>query len=81
MSRKRAIQNALGRLGMQASPKQVVAALADFGIDVTEGLVRRVKVEMLEETAKAERQRLKIPDYQRRIHRPPKTPPHRGSRS
>jgi hypothetical protein len=31
-SRSRAIQNALARLGMAASPAQVVAALAEFGI-------------------------------------------------
>ena len=31
ISRTRAIQNTLARLGMQASPKQVVAALAELG--------------------------------------------------
>jgi hypothetical protein len=60
MSKTRAIQNTLGRLGMQASPKQVVAALADFGISVNERLVSQIKVEMLKEAAKVERQRLKV---------------------
>jgi hypothetical protein len=43
-SKTRAIQNTLARLGMQASPEQVVAVLAEFGIDVTEALVRQVKM-------------------------------------
>ncbi len=46
-SKARAIRNTLARLGMQASPKQVVAALAGFGIDVSEGLVRPVKLKTL----------------------------------
>ena len=53
-SKARAIQNALARLGMQASPEQVVAALADLGIVVNEALVRQVKVEMLKQAAKVE---------------------------
>jgi hypothetical protein len=43
ISRTRAIQNALARLGMQARPAQVVAALADIGIVVNEALVRQVR--------------------------------------
>jgi hypothetical protein len=39
---------------MQASPKQVVAPLTEFGIDVTETLVRLVKVQMLKRVAKVE---------------------------
>ena len=81
-SRSRAIQNAVARLGMQASPKQVVAALAEFGIDVSEGLVRRVKVEMLKQAAKVERQQVQIPKTQRpQVRNPPKVPPRRGFRS
>ena len=53
-SKARAIQNALARLGMQASAKQVVAALAGFGIDVTDAQVCQVKVEMVKQAAKAE---------------------------
>src|SRR5262249_50879225 len=41
IGRTKAIQNSLARLGMQASPKPVVAALAEFGIDVNEALVTR----------------------------------------
>jgi hypothetical protein len=78
-SQARAIQNTLTRLGMQASPRQVVAALADFGIGVAEALVRRVKVEMLKEAAKVEWQRVKRPHHceRRQIRLPPKKPPSR----
>ena len=82
IGRTRAIQNALARLGMQASPEQVVAALAEFGIDVTEALVRRVKVEMLKRVAKVERQQVKALEAERpKVRRPPKVPPRRTFRS
>ena len=81
-SKRRVIQNALARLGMQASPKQVVAALAEFGIDVTEALVRQVRVEMLKQAAKVERQLVRTPQIERpQVRRPPKLPPRRGFRS
>ena len=81
-SRTTAIQNALARLGMQASPKQVVAALAEFGIDVTEALVRRVKMEMLKRAAKTERQQMRTPQVKHpQVRRPPKVPPRRSHRS
>ena len=77
MGRRRAIQKTLGRLGMQASNREVVAALADCGMGVTEELVRQVKVEMLKEASKVERQKVRVPDrFQRRQMRlPPKIPP------
>ena len=79
MGRRRAIQKTLGRLGMQASNQEVVAALAECGTSVTEELVRQVKVEMLKEAAKVERQKVTVPDrFQRRQMRlPPKIPPSR----
>src|SRR5262249_43350587 len=81
-SKKRAIQNALARLGMQASPKQVVAFLANFGIDVNEALVRRVKVEMLKQAARVQRQQVKVPNAVRStVRRPAKVPPRRSFRS
>ena len=81
-SKTRAIQNALDRLGMQASPEQVVAALAEFGIDVTETLVRRVKMEMLMRVAQVKRQQMQIPRAGRSpVRRPPKVPPRRSHRS
>lgn len=79
MGRRRAIQKTLGRLGMQASNQEVVAALAECGMSVTEELVRQVKVEMLKEAAKVERQKVTVPDrFQRRQTRlPPRIPPSR----
>ena len=81
-SRTRAVQNTLARLGMQASPAQVVAALAEFGIDVDEGLVRHVKVDMLKQAARIERQQVRTPQVERpQVRRPPKVPPRRSHRS
>ena len=81
-TRARAIQNALARLGMQATPEQVVAVVASFGIDVTEALVRQVKVQLLKRVAKVERQQMQIPGAGRsQLRRPPKVPPRRGHRS
>jgi hypothetical protein len=80
VSRKRAIQNTLGRLGMQASNKEVVAALAEIGIGVTEGLVHQVKVEMLKQAAGVERQRFTGSvrmNRQQQVRLPPKLPPSR----
>jgi hypothetical protein len=81
-SKTRAIQNTLARLGMQSSPAQVVVALAEFGIDVNEGQVRQVKVDMLKQAAKIERQRVQSPRAGRpQVRRPPKVPPRRSFRS
>ena len=78
MSRARAIQNTLDRLGMQARPAQVVAALADIGIVVNEALVRQVRVEMLKQAAKVERQQVRTPHIERpQVRCPPKRPPRR----
>jgi hypothetical protein len=81
-SRTRAIQNTLARLGMQASPEQVVAALANFGIDVNEGLVRQVKLEMLKQAAKVKRQQVRTPQVEQpQVRRPSKVPSRRSHRS
>ena len=81
-SKTTAIQNTLARLGMQASPKQVVAFLASFGIDVSEGRVHRVKIEMLKQAAQVEWQRVKPLEAERpQVQRPPKVPPRRSHRS
>ena len=48
-SLRRAVQNELYRLGMQAKSEEVVAALAQCDIEVSEELVERVKVEMLKD--------------------------------
>jgi hypothetical protein len=47
---KRAIRNALFRLGLHATPKAVAHALAQQGVQVDEECVRLVRFEMLKET-------------------------------
>ena len=82
ISKTTVIQNTLARLGMQASPKQVVAFLASFGIDVNEALVRQVKADMLKQAAKVERQQVRTPQVERpQVRRPPKVPPRQSHRS
>ena len=81
ISKTRAIQNALARLGMPAGSAQVVAALADIGIVVNEALVRQVRVKILKQAAKVERQQVKTPQIERpQVRRPPKLPPRRSHR-
>ena len=43
-SKKNAIRNALGQLGWHAKGRDVVAFLANLGIEVNEGLVSTVKI-------------------------------------
>jgi hypothetical protein len=67
---------------MAARPAQVVAALADLGIVVNEALVRQVKVEMLKQAAKSERQQVKgLKAEPPQVRHPPKLPPRRSLRS
>jgi hypothetical protein len=44
-SKKNAIRNALGQLGWHAKHSDVVAFLANLGVDVNEGLVGAVRIE------------------------------------
>jgi hypothetical protein len=81
ISRRSAIKNALARLGMQARPAQVVAALGDIGIVVNEALVRQVRGKMLKQAAKVERQQVRTPQIESpQVRRPPKLPPRRSRR-
>ena len=50
---RRAIRNALYRLGLHATPKAVVHALRQQGIQVDEELVRQVRIELVGETTGA----------------------------
>ncbi|MHC4404010.1 MAG: hypothetical protein ACYTG0_30495 [Planctomycetota bacterium] len=67
-SKRRAIQTALGQLGWHASGKEVVALLASHGIEVSESLVSKVKVESLKrsEEVKRHEQKVKAADRRRR---------------
>jgi hypothetical protein len=45
--KKRAIRNVLFRLGLHTTPKGIVDALAQQGVQVSEELVRQVRIELL----------------------------------
>jgi hypothetical protein len=49
-SKKQAIQNVFFRLGLHATPKAVVHALAQQDVQVSEESVRLVRIEVLKET-------------------------------
>jgi hypothetical protein len=52
-SKERAIRNAFFRLGLHATPKEIVQALGEQGVEVEEELVRQVRLDMLNESTKA----------------------------
>jgi len=64
---------------LHASNKEVIAALAAWGIGVNEERVRLVKVDMLKEMARAKRHKARVPDCGkvRQLRLPPKIPPSR----
>ena len=51
--KKRAIRDAFYRLGLHSTPKDVVDALREQGIQVDEELVRLVRIELRKETTEA----------------------------
>ena len=53
------VRRTLGRLGMHATPEQVVAAMEQYGVEVSEKLVSQVKAQLLRDDAKAVRERSK----------------------
>lgn len=69
-SKRKAIELALGRLGWQASGRDIVAFLANCGIDVTEGLVSRVKVDGLKKSDDVRRMRMQGRLTVTRLHNP-----------
>jgi hypothetical protein len=81
-TKKQAIRNTLHRLGLQARPAEVVAALAEAGIFVAAEQVRAVLLETLREASRAER--LRVEAHTRRVPLPVrrcvKVPPRRGQR-
>jgi hypothetical protein len=60
LSKSKAIQNMLGRLGYHARPNDVVAALAENGIEVSKGLVQKVKMEIRKDTSGIRRQQARV---------------------
>jgi hypothetical protein len=78
--KRRAIRDALHRLGLHARPAQVVAALAGRGVVVSAGQVRAVLFELLRGPAGPGRRdaaRPPAPPPARRFRTPP---PRRGCR-
>lgn len=67
-SKKNAIRNALGQLGWHAKGRDVVAFLANFGIEVNAGLVSKVKMESLKRPGEVTRheQEVKTTDKRRK---------------
>jgi hypothetical protein len=80
-NKKRAVADALFRLGMQVRAEAVVQALAEQGVKVSEALVTSVRIELLKKDTAHDARRLI--DRQRRamqpnVHRGPKAFPRRG---
>ena len=67
---KHAIRNALGQLGWHAKGRDVVAFLANFGIEVNEGLVRKMKGEELKSPGEVRRHEEKVKSTDKRRKRP-----------
>jgi hypothetical protein len=69
-SKKTAIRNALVHLGWHAKGRDVVAYLANFGIEVNEGLVSKVKVEGIKQPREVRQFREEIKAVDKRRKRP-----------
>ena len=69
-SKRKAIQNALGQLGWQASRKEIVSLLAKCGVTVSEGLVSKVKVESLKKPDELKRHQEKVKVASKQRNRP-----------
>ena len=65
-----AIKSTIARLGPHTKPNQIVQALSDLGIDVSETHISRIKMQMLRDQDKAESQRAQKPVKDRRKKRP-----------
>ena len=77
-NRRRSIQQAFARLGMQAKPQEVIAHLAGYDIAVSETLVQRVRIDMLRKIGDQRRPPLKPLSQRTHLRRPQKVPPRRG---
>jgi hypothetical protein len=80
-SRKaQAIRNAFFRLGLHTTPKAVAHALAEQGVQVSEELVRQVRIEMLKDTPGTRVGKVSRPVTSPAVRRKPKGFPRRRSR-
>jgi len=69
-SKKNAIRNALGQLGWHAKGRDVVAFLANLGIEVNEGLISKVRVEALKKPERVKQHEEKVKNTDKRRKRP-----------
>jgi hypothetical protein len=69
-SKRKTITNALSRLGRQAHGKEVVALLADYGIDVSEDLVRSVRIASMKKSDALKTKQARIDQMCRRRRMP-----------
>jgi hypothetical protein len=58
-NKRKAVRDMLCRMGMQATPAEVVSALGRYGIEVSARFVVLVRSEMIRDQARAERHRSK----------------------
>ena len=65
-SKSAAIRTALDQLGWHANAKDVAALLANYGNDVDEGLVRKVKLESLKGSSEVRSQKALVKQRQKR---------------
>jgi hypothetical protein len=77
-NRRKAIQHAFDRLGMQAKPQEVIAHLASYDIAVSETLVQRVRIDVLRKIGDQRRERITSLGQRTHLRRPQKVPPRRG---
>jgi hypothetical protein len=66
-SKRRAVESALGQLGWQARGKDVIADLAEYGIEVSESLVSRVWVESLKKSDELKMKQARINQMAREL--------------
>jgi hypothetical protein len=78
--KKRAIQNAFFRMGLHTTPKGIVEALRQQGIQVSQELVRMVRIEMLKQTTQARVGRVARPLSPPAVRRRPQGFPGRRSK-
>ena len=71
LSRNNAIRNAFGQLGWHAKGRDVVAFLANFGIEVNEGMVNTVKMESIKKPGEVKPHEEKLKSTDKRHRRPP----------
>ena len=81
-SKRKAINAAFGQLGWHASGRDVMALLANYGIDVSEGLISKVRVDGLKKSGEAEqmRSRARANDRRQDHLKPRKVPQQRTYR-